>query len=69
MEGRVKVLEKNTDTIRLYESRIVILEQQAITIRDSLAEIKVMLRDRKASLDTPSTPLTPVLKPASALPQ
>ncbi len=67
MEGRVKVLEKSTNTMALYESRIVILEQQAIAIRDSLTEIKIMLRDKKASLDVPLVPLeTPSLKPASA---
>ena len=70
MESRMKVLEKVAEAVVPHENRLVVLEQQFLRIRDDLAEIKVMLRDKKASLDgVPSLKSTPTISPASALPQ
>jgi hypothetical protein len=66
MESRVKLLEKEAAAMVPYENRIVVLEQQFLRIRDDLAEIKVMLRDKKASLDERLAIPVPTLKPASA---
>lgn len=69
MEGRIRSLEKTAEAMDPYENRIVVLEQQFLRIRDDLAEIKILLRDKKASLDRALVPDTlPVLKPASAPP-
>ena len=70
MESRMKVLEKVAEAVVPHENRLVVLEQQFLRIRDDLAEIKTMLRDKKASLDgVPSLKSTPTISPASALPQ
>lgn len=49
MEARVASLEKVLVALSSHESRIVVLEQQSIRIREDLGEIKVLLRDIKDS--------------------
>lgn len=51
IEARLAVTEKAIQSLANHESRIVILEQAALRIREDLSEIKVLLRERKSSLD------------------
>lgn len=44
-EARLAALEKVVTALNTHESRIVVLEQQFIRIREDLSEIKVLLRD------------------------
>ena len=47
IDARIKALEKSEDKSSSYESRIIILEQGLLSIRDDLSEIKTILRGQR----------------------
>lgn len=51
IEARLTVMEKAMQALSNHESRIVILEQAALRIREDLSEIKLLLREKKSSLE------------------
>lgn len=57
VENRLQALEKEQDGISSHETRIVVLEQGMLRIRDDLSEIKQLIRQQKmGKLDDPSQP-------------
>lgn len=50
IEARLTAQEKVLTALATHESRIVVLEQQFIRIREDLSEIKLMLRERTGHL-------------------
>ena len=48
IEGRVNALERSDNSQATHESRIIVLEQGVLRIRDDLAEIKALLRNEKS---------------------
>ena len=48
IEGRVGALERSDNSQATHESRIIVLEQGMLRIRDDLAEIKALLRNEKS---------------------
>ncbi|MEN6644296.1 MAG: hypothetical protein ABFE08_17795 [Armatimonadia bacterium] len=65
IEAKLSALEKVALSMGSHENRLVVLEQQFIQIREDLAEIKLMLREKRAS----AIPKIQTLSPASALPE
>ena len=56
IEDRVGALERADLSVVNHEARIIILEQRALRVSEDLAEIKLMLRERKASNGNPIKP-------------
>lgn len=64
-EAKLAALEKSALAMSTHESRLVVLEQRFIQISEDITEIKMMLRDKRAS----AIPKTQTLSPASAFPE
>lgn len=57
VENRLHALEKEQNGISSHETRIVVIEQGMLRIRDDLSEIKQLIRQQKmGKLDDPSQP-------------
>ena len=57
VENRLHSLEKSQDGTSNHETRIVVIEQGMLRIRDDLSEIKQLIRQQKmGSLDQESQP-------------
>jgi hypothetical protein len=54
LDARVSALELADKPMMNHEARIIVLEQRDARVFDELTEIKMMLRERKSSLDLPN---------------
>lgn len=55
IDSRVAALEKSDNRMTSYESRIIVLEQGVLAIREDLSEIKALLRGQRLGSATQGT--------------
>ena len=56
IDSRIKALEKSDDRSAAYESRIIVLEQGMLGIREDLSEIKALLREQSGRMEKKLVP-------------